>query len=187
MRALTGVMIVTAVAAATFGCSQKPTGPAMVIQDKVYTVTPDQVKVKTGIVTVEVMEMKITERVEQGSGRVDTPAKLTGKLKLTNSSTDQTVRLVGGKILYIDDQGQVIKIEEARTEPTLKFSSSYNSTDRLDPGQEATQSVEVDFPAAALKAKTLKEIRIELAYIPSAYKLQTANFSVSIGGQSVTK
>jgi hypothetical protein len=44
--------------------------------------------------------------------------------------------------------------------------------------------VEVDFPAAALKAKKLKEIRIELTYIPSSYKLQTANFSVSIGGQS---
>jgi hypothetical protein len=46
-----------------------------------------------------------------------------------------------------------------------------------------TQPVEVDFPAEALKAKKLKEIRIELAYVPSSYKLQTANFSVSIGGQ----
>ena len=187
MRTWTSVMMMTAVAAASFGCAQKPPATMAVIEDKVYTVTPDQVKVKTGIVTGEVTEMKITERVEKGSGRVDSPAKLTGKLKLTNSSTDQTVRLVGGKILYIDDQGQVIKIEEARTEPTLKFSSSYNSTDRLDPGQDATQAVEVDFPAAALKEKKLKEIRIELAYIPSAYKLQTANFSVSIGGQSVTK
>jgi hypothetical protein len=41
----------------------------------------------------------------------------------------------------------------------------------------------VDFPAEALKAKKLKEIRIELAYIPSSYKLQTAGFPVSIGGQ----
>jgi len=93
------------------------------------------------------------------------------------------VRLLGGRILYIDDQGKVIKIEEARTEPALKFQSSYNATDRLDPGQDATQSVEVDFPAEALKVRKLKEIRIELAYIPSSYKLQTAGFSVSIGGQ----
>jgi hypothetical protein len=34
------------------------------------------------------------------------------------------------------------------------------------PGQEATQAVDVEFPAAALKAKSLKEIRLELAYIP---------------------
>ena len=183
MRALTGVMVVTAIAAATFGCNPKPPGTAAVIEDKVYTVTPDQVKVKAGIVTGEVTEMKVTERVEKGSGRVDSPAKLTAKLKLTNSSTDQTVRLLGGKILYLDDQGQPIKIEEARTEPAIKFPSSYNSPDRLDPGQDATQYVEVDFPAAALKAKKLKEIRIELTYIPSSYKLQTTNFNVSIGGQ----
>ncbi|MBI3917569.1 MAG: hypothetical protein HY322_11250 [Betaproteobacteria bacterium] len=129
----------------------------------------------------------MAERVEKGSGRVDSPAKLTGKLKLTNSSTDQPARLIGGKILYIDDQGQIIKIGEARTEPTLKFSSSYDTTDRLDPGQDMTQSVEVDFPATALQAKKLKEIRVELAYIPSAYKLQTASFSVSISGQTASQ
>ena len=185
MRTVMGVMTVTAVAAAIFGCAPKPPGVTTVIEDKVYTVTPASVTVKAGIVNGEVTELKVTERVEQGTGRVESPAKLTGKLKLTNSSTDQTVRLVGGKILYIDDQGQLIKIEEARTEPALRFStsSSYNAPDRLDPGQEATQAVEVDFPAEALKARKLKEIRIELAYIPSSYTLQTAGFSVSIGGQ----
>ena len=179
--------IAAAATAAALGCAPKPPAPVAAIEDKLYTVTPDQVKVKAGIVTGEMTDMKVIERVEQGSGRVDTPAKLTGQLKLTNSSTDQTVRLVGGKILYIDDQGQAIKIEEARTEPVLKFPTSYNTPDRLDPGQHATQPVEVDFPATALQAKKLKEIRIELVYIPSSYKLQTANFAVSIGGQPLSK
>jgi hypothetical protein len=181
MATWSSVMMVTAVAATLLGCAQKPATVAMVIEDKVYTVTPDQVKVKAGIVTGEVTEMRVTERIEQGSGRIDTPAKLTGKLKLTNSSTDQTVRLLAGKLLYIDTQGQLIKIEEARTEPTFRFSSS--SSERLDPGQDASQSVDVDFPAEALKSKKLKEIRLELAYIPSPYKLEKANFAVSIGGQ----
>ena len=177
-----GVMIVTAGAAAGFlGCSQGPSGTAAVIEDKVYTVTPAEVKVKAGIVTGAVSEMKVTERVEKGSGRIVSPAKLTGKLVLKNSSADQTVRLVGGKILYIDAQGQPIKLVEGRTDPTLKF-ATYGS-DRLDPGKEDTQSLEVDFPAEALKAKKLKEIRLELAYIPSPYKEETVNFSVSIGGQ----
>ena len=182
MRALIGGTLVAALVTLTLGCGQKPAS-TVVIEDKIYTVTPDQVQVKTGIVVGEVTEMKVTERVEQGTGRIDSPAKLTGKLKLTNSSADQSVRLLGGKILYIDDQGQVIKIEETRTEPTLKFQAAYNTTDRLDPGQEAIQPVEVDFPASALKERKLKEIRIELAYIPSSYKLQTAGFPVSIGGQ----
>jgi len=181
MRTLASVVMIGGIAAVSFGCGQKPTVPQAVLEDKVYSVTPDKVKVTAGIVGGEVTELKVMERVEQGSGRVDSAAKLSGKLKLTNSSTDQTVRLLGGKIIYIDDQGQVLKMEEARTEPALKFANMSNSVDRLDPGQDLTQAIDVDFPAAALKASKLKEIRIELAYIPSAYKLQTANFSVSIG------
>jgi hypothetical protein len=138
-------------------------------------------KVKAGIVTGDVTELKVTERVEKGSGRVTSPAKLTARIVLKNGSADQTVRLVAGKIQYIDAQGQPIKLEENRSEPTLKF-QTYGS-DRLDPGQEATQSLDVDFPAEALKAHRLKEIRLELAYIPSPYHEETVKFVVSIGGQ----
>jgi len=171
-------------AAVTFGgCSPQPSAVAPVISDKVYTVTPDSVKAKVGIVSGELTEMKVTERIEEGSGRVASPAKLTGKLALKNISADQTVRLIGGKILYIDAQGQPIMLEEKRTEPTIKVASSYGSTERLDPGQDATQSVEAEFPVAALKAKKLKEIRLELSYIPSPFKEEKLNFTVSIGGQ----
>ena len=177
-----GAMIVMGAAAAVFvGCSQQSSGTAPVIEDKTYTVTPAAMKVKAGIVTGDVTDMKVTERVEKGSGRVVSPAKLTAKVVLKNSSANQTVRLVAGKIQYIDAQGQPIKLEETRTESTLKFATY--GPDRLDPGQEATQSLDVDFPAEALKAKKLKEIRLELAYIPSPYQEETINFTVSIGGQ----
>jgi hypothetical protein len=172
-------VLAAAVAAMTLGCSQQPSGTAAVIEDKTYTVTPASVKVKAGILTGEITEMKVTERVEQGSSRVVSAAKLTAKVVLKNSSTDQTVRLVAGTIKYIDAQGQPIKLEDARTEPTFKLTEY--SSERLDPGQEATQSVDVEFPAEALKAKRLKEIRLELAYIPSPYHEETVNFTVSIG------
>ncbi len=178
-----GMMIVTVVAAAGLaGCAQGPSAAAPAVEDKMYTVTPAMMAVKAGIVTGEVTEMKVTERIEQGSGRVVAPAKLTGKVVLKNSSANQTLRLVRGKILYLDAQGQPIKLEETRTEPALKF-SEYGGGDRLDPGQEATQSLDVDFPAEALKAKRLKEIRLELVYIPSPYQEETVHFNVSIGGQ----
>jgi hypothetical protein len=177
-----GVTIVAAVVVAmTLGCSQQPSGTAAVIEDKTYTVTPASVKVKAGIVTGDVTEMKVTERVEKGSGRLVSPAKLTGTLKLKNSSTNQTVRLVAGKIQYIDAQGRPIKLSEAQTEPTIRF-ATYGA-EQLGPGQESTQSVDVDFPAEALKAKKLKEIRLELAYIPSPYREETVSLTVSIGGQ----
>ena len=177
---MTVAVLATVVAVVTLGCSQQSSAPAVVIEDKVYSVTPASLTVQAGIVTSEVTEMKVTERVEKGSGTVVSPAKLTGTLKLKNSSKDQAVRLLGGKILYIDGDGRPIKLSETRTEPAIKF-TSYGPAERLDPGQDATQSMDVDFPAAALKAKKLKEIRLELAYIPSSYREQTINFTVSIG------
>ena len=181
MRKFAGVALVgAALAMMTLGCSQ-PSGPAVVIEDKVYTVTPAGITVQAGIVTGTVTEMKVVERVEKGSDRVVSPAKLSGTLVLKNSSTNQTVRLVGGKILYLDTQGQPITLEPTRTEPAIKF-ASYGA-DQLNPGQEATQTLDVDFPAEALKAKKLKEIRLELVYIPSPYKEESVKFIVSIGCQ----
>jgi hypothetical protein len=45
------------------------------------------------------------------------------------------------------------------------------------------RSVDGDFPAAALKAKKLKDIRLELSHIPTPFKEEKLNFAVSIGGQ----
>jgi len=174
-----GAALVAVVAWMVLGPAPQPAATAAVIEDRTYTVTPAAVKVKAGIVTGEVTQLKVTERVEQGSGRVVSAAKLTAIVVLKNGSPNQTVRLVEGKILYIDAQGQPIKLEATRTEPALKF-ATYGS-ERLDPGQEATQSLDVDFPAEALKAQKLKEIRFELAYIPSPYREETVNFAVSIG------
>jgi uncharacterized membrane protein YeaQ/YmgE (transglycosylase-associated protein family) len=174
-----GAALVVLVGWMTLGPVQQPAATAAVIEDRTYAVTPASVKLKAGIITGEVIELKVMERVEKGSDRVTTPAKLTGTLRLKNASADQTVRLIDGTIRYIDTQGQPIKLEDGRTEPTLKF-TSYGGSERLDPGQEATQSVDVEFPAAGLKGKTLKDIRLEFAYIPSPYRAETVNFAVSI-------
>jgi hypothetical protein len=172
-----------AVVVMSAGCTPKPAMTAAAVNDRDYTVTPNQLTVNAGPLSGTFTEMKVVERVEAGSGRVDQPARLTGKLVLTNVSKDQSVHLLGAKLLYIDAQGRPIQLEDKRAEPTLKFSSSYGSRERLDPGQEASQPVEADFPAEALKAKRLKEIRLELLYTPSAYKQETMNFGVAIGGQ----
>jgi hypothetical protein len=167
-------------AAVTLGCTptQAPRGAA--VNDKIYPVTPGAVTVQGSLLSGALTEMKVVERIEDGSGRIDQPARLTGKLVLTNVSKDQSLRVLGGKLLYIDMQGKPIPLEDKRTEPTLKVASSYGSQERLDPGQDAAQQVEAEFPVAALKMKRLKEIRLEVLYIPSAYKQETMNFGVSI-------
>jgi len=175
-----GAALVALVAWMTLGPVQQPAAVAAAIEEKSYAVTPAAVKVKAGIVTGEVSDLKVAERVEKGSDRVVSAAKLTGMLKLKNTSANQTVRLLEGRLLYIDAQGQPIKLEDARTEPTFKF-ATYGGSERLDPGQEAMQSLDVEFPAEALKPKGLKEIRLEFAYIPSPFREESVNFAVSIG------
>lgn len=166
----------------TTGCTP-PTGATRpVVNDKVYAVTPEAITVKAGVLTGALTEMKIVERVEEGSGRVDQAARLVGKLVVTNVSKDQSLRLLGAKLLYIDLHGKTIPLEDKRIEPTLKLAASYGGQDRLDPGQDTSQPVEAEFPVEALKAKRLKEIRLELLYIPSSYKQETMNFGVSVGG-----
>ncbi len=180
----TGILAAGAATAAIMaGCSPQPSAIAATISEKTYTVLPSAMTVKAGIVVGEVTEMKVTERVEDGSGRVTSPAKLSGKLVLKNVSADQTVRLLGGKLVYIDAQGQPIKLEDNRTEPTIKVATQYGTPERLDPGQDAAHVLDADFPVEALKSKKLKEIRLELSYIPSPYKEETLKFAVSIGGQ----
>jgi hypothetical protein len=125
----------------SLGRSQRPAATAAVIQDKTYTVTPAAMKVKDGIVTGEISEMKVTERVEQGSDRVVSPAKLTAKVVLKNSSANQTVRLVAGKRC----PGPAHHARAVADRADLKF-ATYGSSERLDPAREATQSLDVDFP-----------------------------------------
>jgi hypothetical protein len=151
----------------------------VVVEDKVYPVTPASMTVKTGMITGEVIELKVTERVEKGSARVISPARLTGTLRLENTSANRTVRLVEGKLLFIDAQGQRIKLEAPRIEPTIRFTTYGN--ERLDPGEGAAQALDVEFPVAALQAHRLKEIRLELAYVSSPFREETVNFVVSIG------
>lgn len=162
-------------------CAQKPPGAVSVIEDKVYSVTPSTVPVAAGIVVGELTELKVTERVEQGTGRIDSPARLSGSLKLKNTSKDQSVRLVGASVRFVDRDGKIIPLETARTESNIRFSNA--KTERLDPGQDTTDAVNIDVPIEALKKNTLKEIRLELTYLPSAFKHETVNLAVSIGGQ----
>jgi uncharacterized membrane protein YeaQ/YmgE (transglycosylase-associated protein family) len=174
-----GAALVALVAWMSLGPVPHPEAVAAPIEDRTYAVTPAALQVKAGIVMGEVTDMKVAERIEKGSDRIVTAAKLTGTLRLKNTSANQTVRLLEGRLLYIDAQGQPIKLEDARSEPTFKF-NAYGS-ERLDPGHEAIQPLDVEFPAEALKARKLKEIRLEFAYIPSAYREETVNFAVSIG------
>jgi hypothetical protein len=139
--------------------------------------------VKAGMLNGEVVGLQVTEVVEHGTDRVISPARLTGSLRLENTSV-RTVRLVEGRFRFMDVHGRPIELEGDRTETIVRFTSP--AAERLDPGQELSRALEVEFPVDALKAERLKEIRLELTYIPSPFRQEVVNFVVSIGAGSQT-
>lgn len=181
MRRWIHATLVATSIAGLFGCTQRPPTAATVVEDKVYTVSPNALAVKAGIITGELTGLKVTESIEQGSGKVAVPATLSGNLRLRNTSPDQTVRLLAVNILYIDADGQLIPLEEARPAAAVRFGSA--RTDRLDPGQDTSEQVSVAFPADALQSKRLKDIRIDLTYLPAAFRQHVVNLPVVIGSQ----
>jgi hypothetical protein len=176
-----GLTVAAGLAVVTVGCTQQQPEAAVLMEDRVYAVTPASVDVQTGIMKGQLTDMKVTERVEKDSGKVVSPAKLSGKLMLTNGSTDQTVRLIEGQIRFADARGEPIKVEEKQIQSTAVRFTGYGATERLDPGQSATQSVEVDVPADALKANAVKEIQLDLVYLPSSYRQERMRVPMSLG------
>jgi hypothetical protein len=174
--------LAAACALAAAGCSSKaPQSSAPNIVDKTFSVMPDSVKVAAGLVGGELSALKVSERVEEGSGRIDTPPRLSGKLVLRNLSQDQSVLLGGGKIVYLDAHGQPIALAPDRTAPQISLADSYGaSSARLDPGETLTRDVDVDFPAKAVKDVALRDIRVQLQYTAEPYKRAALDFPVSL-------
>ncbi len=162
--------------------SSRVQGPSLAsgeIEDKTYTVTPVAVKVHAGIIAGEITHMQVVQRVERISGRVISPPRLMGTLRLWSSSETHSVRLVVAKIQYLDDQWRPMKLEDSRTEGTFKF-TAYD-IEWLDPGQEAIHAIDVAFPAEALKAQKLTRLRLEIGYVSSPYREEMFSLAVSIG------
>jgi hypothetical protein len=167
-------------AAGLAACGQKEEqASAPQVEEKTIAVTPGTASVKASFLAGELQEMKVTERVEKGTGKVVDPPKLRATLKLKNASENRAARLISGKVEYADAEGKAIPLAEGRGDTSFKFYSY--GPDRLDPGMETSQSIEVPFPAAALKDKKLKDIRLELGYIPAPYKEETVHIQVSLG------
>lgn len=168
---------VVALALTLAACAQQERTAAPSVETKTFALTPATASVKVSFLTGELKDLRVVEGVEQGTGTVVEPPKLRATLKLKNSAPDQTVRLLSARIEYGDMEGQPIPLAEGRRDTGFKF---YGYQDRLDPGMETSQDIDVPFPAAALKDKTLRDIRLEVSYIPTPYREDTATVRVSL-------
>lgn len=148
--------------------------------EKTFTVTPSHAAMKVDFLAGQLQDLTITERVDPKSGKVVDPPRLRGTLKLKNASTDQSARLSGGTLEFLDVKGQVIPTAKDRGNSSFTFSSF--ETQRLDPGKETSESFEVPFPRTGLQANDLQDVRMDLTYLPMPFRNQTVDFSVSLKG-----
>lgn len=174
-------LVGAAAAAMALGCSPGPSAAAAASTEKIYALHPESLRVEAGTFVANVVRMKVAERIEEHSGRVVSPARLTGRLFLENVSLDQSIHVIGGRIVYLDAKGEIIPVESGRAEPTLHLASGFGATGRLEPGKIATTLLYAEFPTAALSAVSLKTIRIklEIAAVPTVTEEQVLNFPVS--------
>ena len=161
-------------------CSQsqpETAGSTQSIEAKTFLLMPAQVTVKAGFLVGEFEGLRVLERIEQGTGRVVEAPKLVGSLKLKNVSEDQAARPLAGRVTYLDEAGQRIRLAEGRGESTFTF-PFYQ--DRLDPGKTTTAPLDVPFPATALKGKRLGEVRLALSFIPIPIEEETMSVKVAL-------
>ncbi len=160
-------------------CSQHPAAsgtastPAPV--EKAFTLTtnaPFHVDFLMG----QLQDLKITEQVD-AAGKVAQPPELRGTLKITNGSKDQSAQLLGGRLVFLDAQGHPIPL--AKDQDTSLTFSSYDTT-RLNPGQENSTAIDLPFPQAGLQADAIKSVQVDLTYLPTPYRSQTATAAVTL-------
>ncbi|MBI2456794.1 MAG: hypothetical protein HYV46_11765 [candidate division NC10 bacterium] len=149
-------------------------------EEKTFTLTPNASSVKLAFLTGQLRDLRVTERVDRATGKVVDPPWLHATLKLKNVSTDQAARLISGKLQYLDAEGNPIALAKERGDTSFSFSTY--QMDRLDPGMETSQVIEVPFIPAALEAKKLQNIRLELTFTPVPYTEEAVDIPVALKG-----
>ena len=170
------VLVLAAMALA--GCSGQPSADTPRIEEKTFTLKPALVTVRVGVLDGQLSGLSVVQRVSTETGEVIYAPQMRGTLKLKNSSPDESVRLLEGEIEYLDAAGSRIALADTRSDTSFQFYSY--SSERLDPGAEVSQSVDVPFPPAALKNKALKEIRLSVTYLPAPYREESVKVPVTV-------
>jgi hypothetical protein len=175
---LAPALLALGVAACSQQQSQSTAATAQPVE-KSYTLV-SSAPMKVDFLTGQLEGLTITERIDPKTKNVVDRPELRGTLKLKNESKDQSARLLGGSLVFLDAKGQVIPVANDRCDASFTFSAY--ETQRLDPGKETSQAIDVPFPRAGLQAGEIHSIRLELNYLPSAYRAQSVDYPVSLKG-----
>lgn len=149
------------------------------IEERTYAVQLAPTALRIDFLAAELTGLQVVERVRRGSGEVVDKPMLRGTLRVKNTSDDRAVRIVSGALEYLGADGRPIALPADRGGSTFTF-YAYSGGDRIDPGKELSQSIDVAFPSAAVNGASLAEVRLGLTYLPTPYRRETATVPASL-------
>jgi hypothetical protein len=143
------------------------------IEVKTVALEPARIPVVTASLAGHLEGLAVTTRVDKKTGKpVDTP-DLQATLRLRNATADQALRLLSGTVEYRGADGAQIPL--AKDQGSSAFSFFPDQESDVLPGHAMSQAIRVPFPAAALKANTLRNIRLHLTYRATPYRNETVD------------
>jgi hypothetical protein len=149
------------------------------IDERVIPLNPGTSFVRVAFLTGEFDDLRVTEHVERTTGRLVGFPLLRATLTLKNGSLHHAAHLLGGKIDYLNAEGNPIVIPPDEGGMTLPFLG--RAAERLDPGREVSLSIAVPYPVTALTPNRVREVRLDLTYTSTLYRQDTAKFPVVVG------
>ena len=173
--------VTLALAGVLAGCTKEQAPDVSRIEDRTFTLRPANTDFRFGVLTGQLSDLTVTQRIDETTGEVVYAPQLRATLKLKNTSPDQAVRLLAGGLEYLGPDGKPIPLAENRGNTDFNFYSY--ASDRLDPGMESSHNVDVPFPAAALDGRRMAEIRLSVTYIPTAYREESVTVPLTVAPQ----
>lgn len=159
-----------------FAHSAAPT-PGVEVQT---ALRPDRIPVATASLAGHLEGLTVISRVDKKTGKLVDSPDLRATLRLRNATADQALRLLSGRVDYVGAGGAQIPL--AKDQGNSGFNFFPDQQHDVLPGQTMSQVIRVPFPAAALKANTLRNIRLHLTYRATPYRNETVDSPVTLPG-----
>jgi hypothetical protein len=154
--------------------------PAASVEVRTVALQPARIPVATASLTGDLESATVISRVDRKTGKLVDSPDLRATLKLRNATPDQALRLLSGTVEYVGADGAQIPL--AKDQGSSGFSFFPDQQSDVLPGQAMSQVIRVPFPAAALKANTLRDIRLHLTCRATPYKNETVESPVTFPG-----
>jgi hypothetical protein len=154
--------------------------PAPSFEVRTVALRPARIPVATASLAGDLESLTVISRVDKKTGKLVDSPDLRAKLRLRNTTVDQSLRLLSGTVEYTGADGAQIPL--AKDQGSSDFSFFPEQQDDVLPGHAMSQVIRVPFPAAALKANTLRNIRLHLTYRATPYMNETVDNPVTLPG-----